>query len=442
MPKRSSGKPPKLCQKDKTKAVVYYGGKTHYLGLHGSENALANYGKLCNDIAINPNVPPQSFTRQNSQDQGTDSKHILAELFSEYLDQPKFTRQNASVDGSPGYAMAKRIIEIVLKQFTPDLPTDSFTPKCLKKVQRLCANQKTEQGNWSRNYCNRMTSILVNVFKWGVSEELVKETTLHALKTVAPIQPSETDARETEPRQDVPDSVIEATLPYLLPTVAAMVRLQRENGMRPSEVFRMTVKELDRSRPDGKWVYQPSKHKTQHKGKRRLIVFGKYDQSIIVPFLVGKKDDDAVFSPKDAMRERQERDAENRKTKIQPSQIKRHKERMKNPKTRVGEHYTRSSYNRAIGRAIDRANASLPLDQQIPHWTPYQLRHTGITETVENENSAFAAQTLAGHSSSNTTARYDHSDQKKRLAVLAEHRDAKHGIAQKTTVPGSPDNGG
>ena len=42
-------------------------------------------------------------------------------------------------------------------------------------------------------------------------------------------------------RQYVRDDVIIATLPLLPPTLQAMIKLQRLTGMRPSEVFKMTV---------------------------------------------------------------------------------------------------------------------------------------------------------------------------------------------------------
>jgi hypothetical protein len=60
------------------------------------------------------------------------------------------------------------------------------------------------------------------MFRWGVAQELVTPSTADALKYVSPLRQGRTTAPESPPREDVPDEVVEATLPYLLPTVAAM----------------------------------------------------------------------------------------------------------------------------------------------------------------------------------------------------------------------------
>ena len=49
----------------------------------------------------------------------------------------------------------------------------------------------------------------------------------------------------------VPLWVIAATLPFLAPVVAAMVQIQWMLGMRPSEVFKMLVGDIDRIRENG-----------------------------------------------------------------------------------------------------------------------------------------------------------------------------------------------
>ena len=38
-----------------TYAVIRYGGKTHYLGRHGTKEALAAYNRFCTELQANPN---------------------------------------------------------------------------------------------------------------------------------------------------------------------------------------------------------------------------------------------------------------------------------------------------------------------------------------------------------------------------------------------------
>ena len=71
-------------------------------------------------------------------------------------------------------------------------------------------------------------------------------------------------------------------------------------------------------------MYTPGTNKNSWREKYkageyvRIIPLGKREQDIIAPRLVGKSDTDYIFSPKDTVRERIERDAAKRKTKVQP----------------------------------------------------------------------------------------------------------------------------
>ena len=90
--------------------------------------------------------------------------------------------------------------------------------------------------------------------------------------------------------------MVNATLPYLTPTVRAMVELQRATGMRPGEVRYMTPAEIDRSGPV--WVYRPRSHKTAYRGRVRFVWLGPRGQAILAPLLdVGPDSDNPLFSP-------------------------------------------------------------------------------------------------------------------------------------------------
>jgi hypothetical protein len=104
-------------------------------------------------------------------------------------------------------------------------------------------------------------------------------------------------------RQEVPDDVVRRTLPFMSPTVAAMVQVQRLTGCCPSEIFGMRVGDIDRSHKNGLWYYTPESHKTQEHIGEKSIPLGKPEQRLIAPYLVGKKPESAVFSPRTAMEE-------------------------------------------------------------------------------------------------------------------------------------------
>ena len=77
------------------------------------------------------------------------------------------------------------------------------------------------------------------------------------------------------------------------------------------------------------------------------------------------------------------------------------------------ERWDAPSYAHSIKWAIIIANRSLPPDQQIPHWTPYQLRHAGVTElTLENDGNLDVARAVAGQRSLAIAQGYNHADLK------------------------------
>jgi integrase len=206
-----------------------------------------------------------------------------------------------------------------------------------------------------------------------------------------------------EERDDVPLDVIRRTLPFASPTVQAMIQTQYLTGMRPSEVCKMTVERIDRTQNNGLWYYQLGKlHKTaKHIGKKS-IPLSEAVQKLIGPYLVGKKAAEAVFSPRQAVRELNEQRRVARKTKISPSQAERNRQRTENPKSRVGEFYDAKSYYRMVKYLIARANRA---GENIPPWFPYQIRHSAATADAM-ESILKLAQERLGHTTTKMTENY------------------------------------
>ena len=129
----------------------------------------------------------------------------------------------------------------------------------------------------------------------------------------------------------------------------------------------MTVGSIDRSKGNGLWYYTPARHKTEEHIGKKIYPLGKPEQELIAPYLVGKKPENAVFSPRTAMDERHAEMRTKRKSKVPPSQVKRGERNAKKPK-RWGEFYTVPAYRRAIRYAIEQGNKA---GVEIPHWFPY-----------------------------------------------------------------------
>ena len=288
----------------------------------------------------------------------------------------------------------------VLNELYGSTEAETFGPLALKACrERFCA------ADYDRNYINRMVTYIIRMFKFGVANELVTENVAIRLSYVTHLKQGE--ARENAPREDVPDSEIIKTLPHLLPTIRDMVILQRISGMRPSELFRMTLEQFVKRDPDG-WVYMPFKHKTQIHNKSRVIAFGKYEIAILERHARGKQPDEPLFSPRDAWLERAERLGY----------------KTPQPQPNYNNYYTKDSYSTNIARTIKRANERMrkegrPESDLIRHWSPYQLRHataTFLSLLMSRDDAA----TALGHASTNTTQIYDHSEVEKALRFVRE----------------------
>lgn len=219
------------------------------------------------------------------------------------------------------------------------LPQDESDPKTGKIIRR---------PGWSRTYANRQVERIKAVFRWAASEELIPASVPAALAALDGIRAGRDGARETLPVEPIADETVAATLPFMPPPVAALVKLQRLTGARGGELFKLRGCDIDMS--GAVWKCRPVRHKTAHKGHVRTIRFGPQAREILAPFIT--TDVSAyLFRPVDAVTWRNERYI--RKTPLTPSQ--RLRAAQARPR-KVREFYTKDTYCRAIARACDLAD--------------------------------------------------------------------------------------
>ena len=84
--------------------------------------------------------------------------------------------------------------------------------------------------------------------------------------------------------------------------------------------------------------------------------------------------------------------------------------------------YNKDSYRQAVEYAIQKGNKTLPDDEKIPHWTPYQLRHAA-SSAMEVEVGFDESQALLDHTTPNTTARYNHRRLEKQKELARNRRN-------------------
>lgn len=317
-----------------------------------------------------------------------------------------------------------------------DTWVDEFGPTALKEVRQVMvdgswANKSVAMDDerrevpraWSRTHTNQQINRIRRMFRWGVENEMVPATVLEALKAVAPLRKGRTTAAEPTPVEPVPPKHVDAILPHVSPTVAAMVRLQQITGMRSANLCQMRLCEIDQSA--AVWLYCPDAHKGAWRDAALVIPLGPQAQALLAPFL--NRDEKAyVFSPREALAwwraHRPPEHKPNRKTPIYPSELKAREaakaaRRRKRTSQRIRDHYDPDSYRRAILYGLEKANKNRK--QKIPAWHPHQLRHT-VATTVRKRYGLEGSRVYLGHAHAETTQIYAQRDLELALRIASD----------------------
>jgi integrase len=304
-----------------------------------------------------------------------------------------------------GFTLAKDFGPLALKAVRDQMIRQPVTRK-VKVVDPNTGKKKwTEKVlriGLARGVVNQRIGRIRRLFKWGVENELVPPSVFQGLQAVSGLQRGRSDARETQPVRPVSIALVEETLPHVSPIVADMLRLQLLTGARSGEICLMRACDIDMTGPV--WLYRPHHHKVAHRGFCRVIPLGPQAQEIVKRHL--KTSVEAyLFSPRDTMEARWHRQRQERKSKVQPSQVDRKK---KLPRRRPGERYQPAVICYAVRRACIKAG--------VQHWHPHQLRHTKATE-IRREYGLDAARALLGQHGPQVTELYAELDQAKAVEV-------------------------
>lgn len=384
-------------------------GKWFYLGPFGSPKSKRKHESLVAKwLAEEYRTAQQSPVDDVAEPLTVD---ILCAVYMEHVE--RYYRKN----GEPTSEVynIRLALRYVVDEFGESLAAD-FGPKKLKVVR-----QAMIAARCVRTSINRMIHRVRGMFAWAVSEELLAETVYRALLTIKALEEGRSAAVESEPVRPVPQAYIDAVRPYVSGQVWAAIQLQVLTGARPGEVLAMRGCDLNMS--GTVWEYTPAAHKSQHRGKQRIIHLGPQAQRIVREFL--RADLTAfLFSPWEAREEYLAALRASRKTPLTPSQ--RARQRKTHLKKQPGNRYTVVSYGRAIRNACKQADRKarndrpeVPADETIiPNWHPHQLRHNAATE-LRRQFGIEATRTVLGHSSVVTSEMYAEMDSAKAREIAA-----------------------
>jgi integrase len=409
---------PKLCN-DRGRAYAWHNGKRVYFGVSGTPDAKEKYRQFKIDLLRDPTDPaPVRKVGANPvntvpitnppPDAGTGSM-LVAKLAVEFLKYhiPRLHKTDVEHFNT---AIA------FLVELYGSLSVDEISPKKIRTVR----SQMIQSGRFCRRTINMYITKLVRIFVWGCEEEWVSSSVAGALKMIKNLPKGDPDTFDHPEREDVPDDVIRRTLAGCYPTIAAMIQVQYLLGLRPSELCRMTVGGIKRTKDAELWYYDLEHHKTKRFIGKKVLPLGKAVQKLLEPFLIGKLAGQAVFSPRQAIQEYKDRRWKAGKTPMTPARAERDRQRAENPTDRISEFYDRDTYRQAVEYAIKRVNKGLPEGEKpIPKWTPYRLRNSAAT-IIELNSGLDAAQAQLGHKSADMTRRYSKAQLRKREQLARE----------------------
>lgn len=396
--------------------VVRLNGRDIYLGKHGTKESRQEYGRIIKEwLSTNRLLVPADDLASGPADR------TVNELVLAYLD---FATVYYVKNGEPTGEMPnikdalRRVAELYGNTFAAE-----FGPRALKAVRLAMI-----EDDLCRNVINARINRVRRMFKWAVENELVQPHVLEGLRAVAPLLQGRSEARETRPVEPVREELIDPVLLAAPRQVAAMIRLQRLAGMRPSEVTSMRGADIDMSLKV--WAYKPQTHKTEHHGRHRVIYLGPQAQDVLKPFLTGKPTT-YLFDPREVVAEYRQRIREEA---VIPRSKDKLSHRRTPPRRAPHEKYTTNSYARAIVKACDRAFpppqellADEPTKEQkklLRQWrkdhrfAPNQLRHNAAT-MIRKRFDIEAARTVLGHSSSAVTEIYAAMDFARASEIMA-----------------------
>ncbi|MDZ4784352.1 MAG: site-specific integrase [Planctomycetia bacterium] len=368
-------------------AVVKLAGRFVYLGAFGSDEALQRYRRVIAEWQAKGCWTPEAAI-------------VVKQVIAGYWRHAEvYYRKNGKPTSE--LSIIKPAMR-VLNDLYGDVPATAFGPLALKACREAMIGK-----DLCRTTINGYVSRIKQAFRWAVENELVPAPVHQALLAVPGLKRGRTLARESAPVRPVDGADMEAVLPFVARQVAAMIRLQWLTGMRPQEVVQMRMGDIDRG---GRvWIYRPTDHKVEHHGMDRVVPLGPQAQEVLVPFL--KLDPVvALFSPREAEKERRAAMRAARKSKVWPSHSNRaRKVRRGSDVQNLRDCYDTASYRRAVDRGCEKAG--------LPSWSPNQLRHSAATR-IRKEMGCEVAQAVLGHRQLETTQVYAEVNQARAVEAM------------------------
>lgn len=237
-----------LPNKSESPSVVYIGNGSSYQISGNNAELVEAIQEGCNETGLAA-ILSKMANADNTPPSEPVSQVTVRTLYEQFMAWAKTSYPNKKQTQDDYRKSCKVLLELY-----GDTSVSNFGRKELIDVQ-----SHLESSGKSITTCNDYLVRMRVVFNWGAERAIIDYKIADELGWVKKLEKGRTTAPEAVPREDVPDDVVNATLPFLPQMISDMVQIQRETAMRPSEVFRMTWAQIDTT--DDIWVYEPQEYK-------------------------------------------------------------------------------------------------------------------------------------------------------------------------------------
>ena len=203
-------------------------------------------------------------------------------------------------------------------------------------------------GKLARTTINDRIGEMRTMLKWATKRRYVPASALAGAQAVDYLKPGRSPAYETDPVKPVRREIVEAVTAHAGTVLGAMIWTQLYCGCRPGEL--VIMRPCDITFGDRIWTYEPSRHKTEHLNKRRVIYLGPHAQAQLRPFLHDRNPEDFIFSAAESECQRRAALRRGRKS-YECCGNRPGTNRRRDPKRRPGARYTTNTYADAVRRA-------------------------------------------------------------------------------------------
>ena len=188
MPRLKQKLPSYRLHRSSRQAVVTLSGRDYYLGSFNAPESRAEYDRLIQEWLANQRQIMEKSVSKNGKDQGV----TINELISQYWVFASGYYVKNLKPTSELHALRFSFKPLVALYGTTAV--EVFGPSSLKAVR-----QKMIDNGLCRTLINRLINRIRRIFKWGVENELVRSSTLEALRAVAPLKRGRCSVRESDP---------------------------------------------------------------------------------------------------------------------------------------------------------------------------------------------------------------------------------------------------